>query len=83
MITHVIGALSFAIAYFFSAHVHAVMVEVHRVERWLMFAGLNVAAAFIYVVLRRRRARSSRRPRPSPMSAPCIGLGTLTALRPA
>ena len=45
MITHVIGALSFAIAYFFSAHVHAVMVEVHRVERRLVFAELTAAAA--------------------------------------
>jgi hypothetical protein len=63
--------------------VHAAMVEVHRVERWLMFAGLSAAAAVIYVVLRRRaRARSSQRPRPSLISAPCIGLGTLTALRP-
>jgi hypothetical protein len=37
--------LSFAIAYFFSAHVHAVMVEVHRVERRLVFAELIAAAA--------------------------------------
>ena len=65
MITHVIGALSFAIAYFFSAHVHAVMVEVHRVERRLVFAELTAAAAV------------------PPMLSPCIGLGTLTALRPA
>jgi membrane protein DedA with SNARE-associated domain len=50
--------LNFAIAYFFSAHLHAVMAEVHRVERWLMFAGLTAAAAIIYVVLRRRSQRA-------------------------
>ena len=44
VIAHVIGALSFAIAYFLSAHLHAAMAEVHRVERWLMFAGLTAAA---------------------------------------
>ncbi len=57
MIAHVIGAVSFAIAYFLSAHLHDVMAEVHRVERWLMFAGLTTAAV-IYVVLRRRSQRA-------------------------
>jgi hypothetical protein len=28
VIAHVIGALSYAIAYFFSAHLHAVMVDI-------------------------------------------------------
>jgi len=50
--------LNFAIAYFFSAHLHAVMAEVHRVERWLMFAGLTAAAVIVYVVLRRRSQRA-------------------------
>jgi membrane protein DedA with SNARE-associated domain len=50
--------LNFALAYFFSAHLRAVMAEVHRVERWLMFAGLTAAAAVIYVVLRRRSQRA-------------------------
>ena len=50
--------LNFAIAYFFSAHLRAVMAEVHRVERWLMFAGLTAAAAITYVVLRRRSQRA-------------------------
>ena len=50
--------LNFAMAYFFSAHLHAVMTEVHRVERWLLFAGLTAAAAAIYVALRRRSRRA-------------------------
>ena len=50
--------LNFASAYLFSAHLHAVMAEVHRVERWLLFAGLTAAAAIIYVVLRRRSQRA-------------------------
>jgi membrane protein DedA with SNARE-associated domain len=50
--------LNFAIAYFFSAHLHAVMAEVHRVERWLMFAGLTAAAAVTYIALRRRSQRA-------------------------
>jgi hypothetical protein len=75
--------LSFAIAYFFSAHLHAVMAEVHRVERWPMFAGLTPLPSSTPGSAGGAVARSSRRPRPSLMSAPCIGLGTLTALRPA
>ena len=50
--------LNFALAFFFSAHLNAVMAEVHRVERWLMFAGLTAAAAVIYVALRRRSQRA-------------------------
>lgn len=50
--------LNFTLAFFFSAHLHAVMAEVHRVERWLMFAGLTAAAAVIYVALRRRSQRA-------------------------
>ena len=46
--------LNFAIAYFFSEHLHAVMAEVHRVERWLMLAGLTAAALITYVALRQR-----------------------------
>ena len=57
MLAHVIGAVSFAIAYFLSAHLHAVMAEVHRVERWLMFARLT-AAAVISAGLRRRSQRA-------------------------
>jgi hypothetical protein len=58
VIAHVIGSLSYAVAYFFSAHLRAVMAEVYRVERWLMFAGLTAAAAITYVVVRRRSQRA-------------------------
>jgi hypothetical protein len=49
VIAHVIGALSYAVAYcFFSACLRAVMVEIQRrVTRWLMFAGLSAAAVVI------------------------------------
>ena len=50
--------LNFAIAYFFTAHLHAIMAEMYRVEKWLMFAGLTAAAAATYVVLRRRSQRA-------------------------
>jgi len=50
--------LNFTLAFLFSAHLRAVMAEVHRVERWLMFAGLTAAAAAIYVAIRRRSQRA-------------------------
>jgi hypothetical protein len=53
-----LGPRYFAIAHFFSAHVHAVMAKRRRVERWLMFAGLTAAAAIIHAVLRRRSQRA-------------------------
>lgn len=50
--------LSFAIAYFFSAHVTAVLAEVHRVERWAALVVLLALAASVSVVLRRRSQRA-------------------------
>jgi membrane protein DedA with SNARE-associated domain len=46
--------LSFGLAYFFSEHVHRLMAEVHRVERWIAVVAVLVAAVWIARVLRRR-----------------------------
>ena len=50
--------LNFALAYFATTHLHRLLAEVHRVERWLVFAGLLAAAAAVYVVLRRHSQRA-------------------------
>jgi membrane protein DedA with SNARE-associated domain len=49
---------TFTIAYLFSEHMHAIMAEVHRVERWVALAALLAAAGSLYVVLRRHSQRA-------------------------
>lgn len=49
--------LSFTLAYLFSAHVHQLLAEIHRVERWLAALAILAAAAWIGVTLRRRGRR--------------------------
>jgi membrane protein DedA with SNARE-associated domain len=50
--------LNFAIAYFFTAHLHAILAEIHRVERWLALGALGAGAIALYVALRRRSQRA-------------------------
>lgn len=50
--------LNFGVAYLFSAHLHAVMKDVHRVELWIMFVGLVALAIGVAVALRRRSQRA-------------------------
>ena len=49
--------LNFTIAFLFSRHLHAILAEVHRVERWLALAGLLASAGWLYIVLRRHGQR--------------------------
>jgi membrane protein DedA with SNARE-associated domain len=49
--------LSFGLAYLFSEHVHQLLAEMHRVERWLAVIVLLGAAGWIAFALRRRGRR--------------------------
>jgi membrane protein DedA with SNARE-associated domain len=48
---------NFTIAFLFSQHLHAVMAEVHRVERWVVLGALLASAGWLYLVLRRHSQR--------------------------
>jgi membrane protein DedA with SNARE-associated domain len=50
--------LNFGLAYLFTAHLHAILAEIHRVERWLALAALAAGAVALYVALRRRSQRA-------------------------
>jgi membrane protein DedA with SNARE-associated domain len=49
--------LNFTIAYLFTQHLHGILAEIHRVERWLALAALLGGAIWLYVALRRRSRR--------------------------
>ena len=50
--------LSFFVAFFFSRHLHAVLVEVHRVESWIALLAVAGGGAWLYMTLRRRGERA-------------------------
>ena len=50
--------LNFAIAYVFTAHLRAIIAEVHRIERWIAVAALAGGAVLAYALLRRRSQRA-------------------------
>ena len=49
--------VSFALAFFFADQLERLVADVHRVERWLVIAGLVVLAAWLAVVAYRRARR--------------------------
>lgn len=49
--------LSFGLAYAFSDRIEAILADVHQIERWLAFAALVVAAAWLAIAARRRARR--------------------------
>ena len=63
--------LNFAIAYFFTAHLHAILSDLRRIESWIALALLVGVAAWVSIVLRRRSHRllspgdGSGEPRPA------------------
>jgi len=54
--------LNFGIAYFFTAHLHAIFAEVHRVERWGGLLALAAAGVALYALLRHRSREALRSP---------------------
>jgi membrane protein DedA with SNARE-associated domain len=50
--------LNFTLAFLFSEHLHQLMTEVHRVERWIAVLALLGAAAWVAIALRRRGRRA-------------------------
>jgi membrane protein DedA with SNARE-associated domain len=52
--------ISFGVAYFFADRVHEIMADVHRAQRWLLFAGFVVAAVWITVHAWKRGVRLER-----------------------
>jgi membrane protein DedA with SNARE-associated domain len=55
--------LSFGLAYLFSEHVHQLLADIHRVERWLAVIALLGAAGWIAFALRRHGLRVLARSR--------------------
>ena len=49
--------VSFALAFFFADQLERLLTDVHRVERWLVIAGLIVLASWLAVVAYRRARR--------------------------
>jgi membrane protein DedA with SNARE-associated domain len=56
--------LTFTLAYLFSEHVHLLLAELHRVERWLAVLALLGAAGWIAFALHRRGRRALGEARP-------------------
>lgn len=55
--------ISFGLAYFFTDRLHEIMADVHRAQRWLLFAGFVVAAVWVSVYAWRRGTRLEREAR--------------------
>ena len=52
--------LGFGLAYFFTEQITAIAADVHRVERWLVLAGLLALAVVLVISVRRWRRRLER-----------------------